>query len=174
MPTHTRPERIRRLEFANRCAPELRISGDVVVGLNLLQLDLRRLGAVECQQQPVRLPPGHDDRPARLAALPGHPPGGDDHVQGVVRLPAAEIFDRLQSKLAAAGLLEAASADRAACERGIELVRARARKLADIVPQLLFEWITSVAGSADAVFVAGNGQLFRYENDTPGADVAWH
>jgi len=29
---------------------------------------------------------------------------------------------------------------------------------ADIVPGLLFDWITSVAGAADAVFVAGNGQ----------------
>jgi glutamyl-tRNA synthetase len=56
--------------------------------------------------------------------------------QHIQRLPAAAIFDRLQAGLAAAGLLDAASIDRAATERAIDLVKPRARKLADIVPQL--------------------------------------
>ena len=56
--------------------------------------------------------------------------------QHILRMPAAEIFDRLQRDLDAAGLIEAAAADRAATERAIDLVKPRARKLADIVPQL--------------------------------------
>jgi glutamyl-tRNA synthetase len=56
--------------------------------------------------------------------------------QHILRMPAAEIVDRLLPELAAAGLAEASAANRATAERAIDLVKSRARKLADIVPQL--------------------------------------
>ena len=58
--------------------------------------------------------------------------------QHLMRLPASEILARLRPDLEAAGLWPAASsaADRARVERAIDLVKPRARKLADLVPQL--------------------------------------
>ena len=58
--------------------------------------------------------------------------------QHLMRLPAPEILARLRPDLEAAGLWPAASgpADRARVERAIDLVKPRARKLADLVPQL--------------------------------------
>ena len=58
--------------------------------------------------------------------------------QHLMRLPAPEILARLRPDLEAAGLWPAASgaAGRARVERAIDLVKPRARKLADLVPQL--------------------------------------
>ncbi|HEX7780385.1 MAG TPA: glutamate--tRNA ligase [Vicinamibacterales bacterium] len=58
--------------------------------------------------------------------------------QHLMRLPASEILSRLRSDLEAAGLWAHASqpANRARVERAIDLVKPRARKLADLVPQL--------------------------------------
>jgi glutamyl-tRNA synthetase len=56
--------------------------------------------------------------------------------QHIMRLPAREILDRLRAELTGAGLLAAALADRAMTERAVQLVKPRAKKLADIVPQL--------------------------------------
>jgi glutamyl-tRNA synthetase len=56
--------------------------------------------------------------------------------QHIMRLPAPAILDRLQRELDAAGLLAAAMADPALTGRAIDLVKPRARLLADIVPQL--------------------------------------
>ena len=56
--------------------------------------------------------------------------------QHILRLPASEILTRLRPALAAAGLESAALADRPRAERAIDLVKPRARKLDDIVPQL--------------------------------------
>ena len=56
--------------------------------------------------------------------------------QHLLRMPASEILDRLERDLDDAGLLKAATADRARTGRAIDLVKPRARKLADIVPQL--------------------------------------
>jgi len=56
--------------------------------------------------------------------------------QHIMRLSGAEILDRLDADFAAAGLRSAALADRARTERAIDLVKPRARKLADLVPQL--------------------------------------
>jgi glutamyl-tRNA synthetase len=58
--------------------------------------------------------------------------------QHLMRLPASEILARLRPDLEAAGLWPAASsaADRARVERAIDLVKPRARKLADLVAQL--------------------------------------
>jgi glutamyl-tRNA synthetase len=56
--------------------------------------------------------------------------------QHIMRLPAAEILARLRPALVAAGLESAAMADRPRVERAIDLVKPRAKKLAEIVPQL--------------------------------------
>jgi glutamyl-tRNA synthetase len=56
--------------------------------------------------------------------------------QHIMRLTGAEILARLGPDLAAAGLIDAALADRARTEQAIDLVKPRAKKLADIVPQL--------------------------------------
>jgi glutamyl-tRNA synthetase len=56
--------------------------------------------------------------------------------QHIMRLPAPEILARLTPALAAAGLDAAALADRPRAERAIDLVKPRAKKLDDIVPQL--------------------------------------
>jgi glutamyl-tRNA synthetase len=56
--------------------------------------------------------------------------------QHIMRLTGAEILSRMGPELAAAGLLDAALADRPRTEAAIDLVKPRAKKLADIVPQL--------------------------------------
>ena len=58
--------------------------------------------------------------------------------QHLMRLPASEILARLRPDLEAAGLwpVAAGPADRARVERAVDLVKPRARKLADLVPQL--------------------------------------
>ena len=58
--------------------------------------------------------------------------------QHLLRLPASEILTRLRPDLEAAGLWSAASHPdaRARVERAIDLVKPRARRLADLVPQL--------------------------------------
>jgi glutamyl-tRNA synthetase len=58
--------------------------------------------------------------------------------QHLMRLPAAEILSRLRSDLEAAGLWTYASRPEnlIQVERAIDLVKPRARKLADLVPQL--------------------------------------
>ncbi len=58
--------------------------------------------------------------------------------QHLMRLPASEILARLRPDLEAAGLWPAASgaADRPRVERAIDLVKPRARNLADLVAQL--------------------------------------
>jgi len=56
--------------------------------------------------------------------------------QHIMRLPASEILARLGPALAGAGLESAALADRPRAERAIDLVKPRAKKLDDIVPQL--------------------------------------
>ena len=56
--------------------------------------------------------------------------------QHIMRLPGAEILARIQPELASAGLLDAATADPAHTAAAIDLVKPRAKKLADIVPQL--------------------------------------
>jgi glutamyl-tRNA synthetase len=56
--------------------------------------------------------------------------------QHLNRMPAAEILARLGPDLAAAGLAGAAAADPDRTRQAIDLVKPRARKLADIVPQL--------------------------------------
>jgi glutamyl-tRNA synthetase len=56
--------------------------------------------------------------------------------QHIMRMAGTEILKRIQSELAAAGLLEAATADPAHTALAIDLVKPRAKKLADIVPQL--------------------------------------
>jgi glutamyl-tRNA synthetase len=56
--------------------------------------------------------------------------------QHIMRLPASEILSRLTPDLAAAGLAAAAAADVKNTEQAIDLVKPRAKKLADIVEQL--------------------------------------
>jgi glutamyl-tRNA synthetase len=56
--------------------------------------------------------------------------------QHIQRLPAADILARLRPALAAAGFEAAVLADRPRAERAIDLVKPRAKKLDDIVPQL--------------------------------------
>ena len=59
--------------------------------------------------------------------------------QHIVRLPAAEILARLRAGLEAAGLVAAERSqarDASWIERVIDLLKPRARKLADLVPQL--------------------------------------
>jgi glutamyl-tRNA synthetase len=56
--------------------------------------------------------------------------------QHIMRLPGAEILRRLSDALATAGLADAAAADPALAAAAIDLVKPRAKKLADIVPQL--------------------------------------
>jgi len=56
--------------------------------------------------------------------------------QHIMRLTGAEILARLGPDLAAAGLTEAAMAEPRRTEQAIDLVKPRAKKLADIVPQL--------------------------------------
>ncbi len=56
--------------------------------------------------------------------------------QHIARSSGGEILDRLREDLARAGLLDGALADRPRTERAIDLVKSRARKLTDIVPQL--------------------------------------
>ena len=56
--------------------------------------------------------------------------------QHIMRLAGSEILARMGPDLAAAGLLDAALADRSRTEQAIDLVKPRAKKLADIVPQL--------------------------------------
>ena len=56
--------------------------------------------------------------------------------QHIGRLTGAEILRRLGPDLAAAGLTADAAADPRRTEQAIDLVKSRARKLADIVPQL--------------------------------------
>ena len=56
--------------------------------------------------------------------------------QHIMRLSGAEILSRLGPDLVAAGLVNEAMTDRARTERAIDLVKPRARRLADIVPQL--------------------------------------
>jgi glutamyl-tRNA synthetase len=56
--------------------------------------------------------------------------------QHIMRLSGAEILSRIQPDLAAAGLAEAANANPKHTAEAIDLVKPRAKKLADIVPQL--------------------------------------
>jgi glutamyl-tRNA synthetase len=56
--------------------------------------------------------------------------------QHIMRLPGAEILRRLSDALVTAGLADAAGADPALTAAAIDLVKPRAKKLADIVPQL--------------------------------------
>jgi len=56
--------------------------------------------------------------------------------QHIMRLSGAEILARLEPDLAAADLMDAALADRGRTEQAIDLVKPRAKRLADIVPQL--------------------------------------
>ena len=56
--------------------------------------------------------------------------------QHIMRLPGAEILRRLSDALVTAGLADAAAADPALTAAAIDLVKPRAKKLADIVPQL--------------------------------------
>ncbi|HEY7475185.1 MAG TPA: glutamate--tRNA ligase [Vicinamibacterales bacterium] len=58
--------------------------------------------------------------------------------QHLMRLPAGEILSRLRQDLEAAGLWPYVSdpANRACVEKAVDLVKPRARKLADLVPQL--------------------------------------
>jgi glutamyl-tRNA synthetase len=56
--------------------------------------------------------------------------------QHIARLSGGEILDRLREDLATEGLLDGALADRPRTERAIDLIKSRARKLRDIVPQL--------------------------------------
>ena len=57
--------------------------------------------------------------------------------QHIMRLSGSEIFQRLRADLESAGLLGAALADPAHTAQVIDLVKPRARKLHDIVPQLV-------------------------------------
>lgn len=56
--------------------------------------------------------------------------------QHIMRLPGTEILARIRAELTSAGLLDAAMADPAHTALAIDLVKPRAKKLADIVPQL--------------------------------------
>ena len=56
--------------------------------------------------------------------------------QHIMRLSGAEILSRLGPDLLAAGLIHEAMTDRVRTEHAIDLVKPRARKLADVVPQL--------------------------------------
>ena len=56
--------------------------------------------------------------------------------QHIMRMPGAEILARLQPDLAVAGLTREAMADPARTALAIDLVKPRAKKLADLVPQL--------------------------------------
>jgi glutamyl/glutaminyl-tRNA synthetase len=56
--------------------------------------------------------------------------------QHIMRLPAAEILERIDADLEAAGFRQAALADPARTLAAIDLVKPRARKLQHIVPQL--------------------------------------
>jgi glutamyl-tRNA synthetase len=56
--------------------------------------------------------------------------------QHMARLPAAEILSRLEPELEAAGLASAVRSDPDRAERAIDLLKSRARKLSDLVPQL--------------------------------------
>jgi glutamyl-tRNA synthetase len=58
--------------------------------------------------------------------------------QHIMRLPAAEILARLARELEQAGLTDAIAAapDRARILRAVDLVKPRARRLADVIPQL--------------------------------------
>jgi glutamyl-tRNA synthetase len=56
--------------------------------------------------------------------------------QHILRLSGEEILSRLKVELATAGLAECAMDDPAQTARAIDLVKPRAKKLADIVPQL--------------------------------------
>jgi glutamyl-tRNA synthetase len=56
--------------------------------------------------------------------------------QHIMRMPGAEILAKIGPDLAAAGLTEAAFADPARTAQAIDLVKPRAKKLADLVPQL--------------------------------------
>ena len=56
--------------------------------------------------------------------------------QHIMRLTGEEILARIQPDLAAAGLLEAALGNPSHTTQAIDLVKPRAKKLADIVPQL--------------------------------------
>ena len=57
--------------------------------------------------------------------------------QHIMRMPGAEILERVRPDLEAAGLLGAALADPRHTAEAIDLVKPRARKLHDIVPQLV-------------------------------------
>jgi glutamyl-tRNA synthetase len=56
--------------------------------------------------------------------------------QHIMRLPGSEILARIRPDLEAAGLFAAAMADPVHTAQAIDLVKPRAKKLADIVPQL--------------------------------------
>ena len=56
--------------------------------------------------------------------------------QHIIRMPGGEILTRLGPDLASAGLTDDALADRVRTARAIELVKSRAKRLSDIVPQL--------------------------------------
>jgi glutamyl-tRNA synthetase len=56
--------------------------------------------------------------------------------QHVMRMSGDEVLERLRSELESAGMLQAALADRARVAQAIDLVKPRAKRLADIVPQL--------------------------------------
>ena len=56
--------------------------------------------------------------------------------QHIMRLSGSEILTRMRADLEAAGLADAANADPARTMAAIDLVKPRAKKLADIVPQL--------------------------------------
>ena len=56
--------------------------------------------------------------------------------QHIMRLSGAEILARIRGDLQEAGLLDAAMADPSHTAQAIDLVKPRAKKLADIVPQL--------------------------------------
>jgi glutamyl-tRNA synthetase len=56
--------------------------------------------------------------------------------QHLARLSAAGILDRISAGLAAAGMMPSSPAERVRLERAVDLVKPRARKLADVIPQL--------------------------------------
>ena len=57
--------------------------------------------------------------------------------QHIMRMPGTEILERVRPELEAAGLLGAAMADPRHTAEAIDLVKPRARKLHDVVPQLV-------------------------------------
>ena len=87
--------------------------------------------------------------------------------QHIMRLPGTEILARLAADLASAGLAGAAAADPALTIAAIDLVKPRAKKLADIVPQLRPFLVDEVDRDPAAV------QKHLSSPDLPGNLAAW-